>query len=228
MFITYSSFYPSHKYFVFIITCQVPYNGLLYADEQNLVPTSKNSQANERNTRKMKFLWMVAELHKKESILEIQISPFIQSHETLESVITSDSILLLCPPILTLHFIQHPLICLQRQWPQFQIFMCNPQTLYQIISSMSQKCNHQILTFTPWLRLSPATQKALLPLHHFLSHPNPKLTFNAQSKYHCFPLSCLLLLQQFTSLFSEPLCTYENLHPFLSLVVPIHWFYLCN
>lgn len=84
MFITYSSFYPSHKYFVFIITCQVPYNGLLYADEQNLVPTSKNSQANERNTRKMKFLWMVAELHKKESILETQISPFIQSHETLE------------------------------------------------------------------------------------------------------------------------------------------------
>ena len=30
---------------------------------------------------------MVAELHKKESILEIQISHFIQSHETLERVL---------------------------------------------------------------------------------------------------------------------------------------------
>lgn len=85
-----------------------------------------------------------------------------------KSVITSNSILLLCLPTLTLHFIQHPLICLQRQWPQFQIFMCNPQTLYQIISSMSQKCNHQMHSFLPSHPGSgcpPATQKALLPLH---------------------------------------------------------------
>ena len=157
------------------------------------------------------------------------ISFYLKPWTLRKIVITSDSILLHCPPVisptLTLPFSQHPLTSLQTKTmaPNSNILAQSSKLIpdHMLHVSEIQSPDAFILTFTPRLRLSAANQKALLPRQHFLIHPN-LVTFKAQSKYNFYPLSCLLLLQWFTFSVLWTPDSPKNLHSLLPLVVPIH------
>lgn len=184
MFITYSIFYPSHKYFVFIIMCQSYIMGLLYGAEQNLVPhlkglhrLMKETQENDismdgcrasQEGKHFKFKYLISSkaMKQQEEYCITNNSTSFALSSNLNTPFHSTST----------HLSSKTMATISNIHVQASGVIPDP-------GSMSQKCNHQMHSFlpSPWLRLSPCHSEGTFALHissfiQILSNLQPRVS----------------------------------------------------